>query len=48
MSAREQDEDMFALNPNASVRSARVGESPISVTVADNVLLHHDGWLEFD
>ena len=38
---------MFALNPNASVRSARVGESPISVTVADNVLLHPRRLAEF-
>jgi hypothetical protein len=39
MSDSGQDEDMFAFNPNASVSSARVGECPISVTVADDVLL---------
>jgi hypothetical protein len=40
MSDSEQDEDMFAFNPNASVSSVRVGQCPIAVTVADNVLLH--------
>jgi Family of unknown function (DUF6445) len=39
MSDSEKDEGMFAFNPNASVSSARVGECPIAVTVADNVLL---------
>jgi hypothetical protein len=39
MSDREQDEGMFAFNPNASVSSARVGACPITVTVADSVLL---------
>jgi hypothetical protein len=39
MSGREQDEGMFAFNPNASVSSARVGACPITVTVADSVLL---------
>src|ERR1700682_1283512 len=39
MSDGEKDEGMFAFNPNASVSSARVGECPIAVTVADNVLL---------
>jgi hypothetical protein len=47
MSESEQDEDMFAFNPNASVSSARVGECPISVTVADNVLLHPRRLAEF-
>jgi hypothetical protein len=35
----EKDEGMFAFNPNASVSSVRVGKFPITVTVADNVLL---------
>src|ERR1700730_943248 len=39
MSDREQDGRMFAFNPNASVSSVRVGACPITVTVADNVLL---------
>jgi hypothetical protein len=47
MSASEQDEDMFAFNPNASVSSARVGQCPIAVTVADNVLLHPHRLAEF-
>jgi hypothetical protein len=42
MSDSEQDEGMFAFNPNASVRSVRVGACPITVTVADNVLLRPD------
>jgi hypothetical protein len=40
MSGIEQDEGMFAFNPNARVSSARVGNCPIAVTVADDVLLH--------
>ena len=40
MSGSGQDEGMFAFNPNASVSSVRVGACPITVTVADNVLLH--------
>jgi hypothetical protein len=47
MSGREQDEGMFAFNPNASVSSARVGKCPIAVTVADNVLLHPQRLAEF-
>jgi hypothetical protein len=39
MSDGENDEGMFAFNQNASVSSVRVGECPISVTVADDVLL---------
>jgi hypothetical protein len=39
MNGSENDESMFAFNPDASVRSVRVGECPIVVTVADNVLL---------
>jgi hypothetical protein len=39
MSGNEQDEGMFAFNPNASVSSVRVGACPITVTVADDVLL---------
>src|SRR6266481_4667623 len=39
MSDGEQDEGMFAFNPNASASSVRVGKCPIAVTVADNVLL---------
>jgi hypothetical protein len=47
MSDSEQDEGMFAFNPNANVSSARVGECPIAVTVADNVLLHPQRLAEF-
>src|SRR5258707_588742 len=47
MSDSEPDEAMFAINPDASVSSARVGECPISVTVADNVLLHPRRLAEF-
>src|SRR6202166_3613116 len=47
MSDSEKDEDMFAFNPNASVSSARVGECPIAVTVADNVLLRPRQIAEF-
>src|SRR6266581_1368244 len=39
MSDGETDESMFALNPDAGVRSVRIGKCPIVVTVADNVLL---------
>jgi len=39
MSDGENDEGMFAFNPNASVSSVRVGKFPITVTVADDVLL---------
>jgi len=38
---------MFAFNPNASVSSVRVGECPIAVTVADNVLLRPQQLAEF-
>ena len=47
MSGEETDESMFAFNQNASVRSVRVGECPIAVTVADNVLLHPQRLAEF-
>jgi hypothetical protein len=47
MSDGENDEGMFAFNPNASVSSARVGKCPIAVTVADNVLLHPRRLAEF-
>jgi hypothetical protein len=47
MSGSEHDEGMFAFNPNASVSSARVGECPIAVTVADNVLLRPQRLAEF-
>jgi hypothetical protein len=47
MSDREQDEGMFAFNPNASVSSARVGKCPIVVTVADDVLLRPQRLAEF-
>src|SRR5260370_2421251 len=47
MSDREQDEGMFAFNPNASVSSARVGACPITVTVADDVLLRPERLAEF-
>jgi hypothetical protein len=47
MSGREQDEGMFAFNPNANVSSARVGKCPIAVTVADNVLLRPQRLAEF-
>jgi Family of unknown function (DUF6445) len=43
----EKDESMFAFNPNASVSSARVGKCPITVTVADNVLLRPQQLAEF-
>jgi hypothetical protein len=47
MSDGEKDEGMFAFNPNASVSSVRVGECPIVVTVADNVLLRPRQLAEF-
>jgi hypothetical protein len=47
MSDSEQDEGMFAFNPNASVSSVRVGKCPIAVTVADNVLLRPQRLAEF-
>jgi len=47
MSDSEQDEAMFAFNPNASVSSVRVGKCPIAVTVADNVLLRPQRLAEF-
>jgi hypothetical protein len=47
MSDSDQDEGMFAFNPNASVSSTRVGRSPITVTVADGVLLHPQQLAEF-
>jgi hypothetical protein len=43
----EKDEGMFAFNSNASVTSVRVGECPIAVTVADNVLLRPQQLAEF-
>jgi hypothetical protein len=47
MSDGEKDEGMFAFNPNASVSPARVGKCPITVTVADNVLLRPQQLAEF-
>jgi hypothetical protein len=47
MSAGEKDESMFAFNPDASVSSVRIGECPITVTVADNVLLRPQQLVEF-
>jgi Family of unknown function (DUF6445) len=47
MSDSDQDEGMFAFNPNASVSSTRVGRSPITVTVADGVLLRPQQLAEF-
>ena len=47
MSDCEKDEGIFAFNPNASVSSLRVGECPIAVTVADNVLLRPQQLAEF-
>ena len=47
MSDGEKDESMFAFNPDARVNSARVGECPIAVTVADNVLLRPQQLAEF-
>jgi hypothetical protein len=47
MSDSEKDEGMFAFNPNASVSSARVGKCPITVIVADNVLLRPQQLAEF-
>jgi len=38
---------MFAFNPNAIVSSARFGECPIAVTVADHVLLCPQRLVEF-
>jgi plasmid maintenance system killer protein len=43
----EKNESMFAFNPDASVRSVRVGECPIVVTVADDVLLRPQQLAEF-
>src|SRR6202051_3962594 len=47
MSDNENDTGMFAFNPTASVSSIRVGECPITVTVADNVLLLPQQLAEF-
>src|SRR6266851_7611063 len=47
MNDGEKDEGMFAFNPSASVSSVRVGECPIAVTVADNVLLYPHRLAEF-
>src|SRR6195256_3389024 len=47
MSGVEENEGVFAFNPNASVSSARVGKCPIAVTVADNVLLRPQQLAEF-
>jgi len=47
MSDSDRDEGMFAFNPNANVSSVRVGESPVAVTVADDVLLHPRRLAEF-
>jgi Family of unknown function (DUF6445) len=47
MSDGEQDEDMFAFNPNASVSSIVVGQCPVAVTVADDVLVHARRLAEF-
>ena len=47
MSDGEKGEGMFAFNPNASVSSVRVGECPIAVTVADDVLLRPQQLAEF-
>jgi hypothetical protein len=47
MSDSENDEGMFAFNPNARVSSARAGKYPVTVTVADNVLLRAKQLAEF-
>jgi len=47
MSDGENDEGLFSFNPNAAVSSVRVGECPIAVTVADNVLLRPQQLAEF-
>ena len=47
MSDSEQDEGMFAFNANATVTSVRVGACPITVTVADSVLLRPKLLAEF-
>jgi hypothetical protein len=47
MGDSEQDEGMFAFNPDASVGSARVGQCPITVTVADDVLIRPRQLAEF-
>ncbi|MFL6604921.1 MAG: DUF6445 family protein [Steroidobacteraceae bacterium] len=39
--------DGFAFNPSAAVSSARVGNDPVTVIVADNVLLHPHWLAEF-
>src|SRR5882724_12956546 len=45
--ATMRNEDLFAFNPDASVSSVRVGQCPIVVTVADNVLLYPERVAEF-
>jgi len=47
MSDGEKDEGMFAFNPTARVSAVRVGECPIAVTVADNLLLRPQQLAEF-
>jgi Family of unknown function (DUF6445) len=47
MNGSEPDDSMFAFNPNASVSAVRVGACPVTVTVADNVLLHPQRLAEF-
>src|SRR5712692_2390649 len=47
MSESEKDEGMFAFNPNATVSSVRVGNCPIAVTVADDVLFRPRRLAEF-
>src|SRR5260370_30703706 len=39
MGGSEKGEGMLPFNPKANVRSVRVGKFPITVTVADDVLL---------
>jgi hypothetical protein len=47
MSDSETDEGMFAFNPNARISSVRVGRTPITVTLADDVLLRPQQVVEF-
>jgi hypothetical protein len=47
MSDSDKDESIFAFNPNARITSVRVGHTPITVTLADDVLLRPRQVAEF-
>jgi len=47
MSDNEKDESVFAFNPNARISSVRAGHTPITVILADEVLLRPQRVLEF-